>query len=696
MRGSSLLFPKASFLLCVGLATVTVAWLGALEKTEALRHSYRTRHDHRSLIGPLGFPFGFLESGHYNLTVFDFQLSAPKKRHKHGDEKEHGGTGSAKELLLSDVLNNIKGAGFLLKKFKDEASFNHFMAYVQADPGRCIFQDFLNNKAEEGIIDDIDDFSYVYEDDMYLDDYYGYDDYTDASGGYGGYSGYEDDDYNRDLFRRRALSGALSQNQNQRENQYQYQRQYQYQQTKGHRVVEELEEEVGGEALFTYSGELDGIFLDLLPRSRWKPHSPSVAYDFEAGQAGFYFLMYQVCYNIEEGETTAKEVNDNHLYDIHSQFELDFHFSNKDMFGRVSYLPRGEMALPWLFFLFSMVYAACLYIWYSNIQLIKDGKQGYFDIGDAPTTDAPSRPGIPNTPDIPTIYPIHYLMGFLLSLKFGSLLFESIRYHYLRVIGHAVFFSAVYYTFAFLKGITLFTVILLIGSGWSFVKPFLSENEKKMIFGILVLQVLNNIAILVLTQETEGETSFDTWTAILHLVDILCCCAVLLPIVWQVNQLEKNMEQNNHKGKDDHDDNNNGSEEDAFINDNGDARIPEDELDDVPMANGDEAEEEPIPDARLASKLKLFRSFYILVIAYVYMTRIVVYLFAATLNYKHTWVRMFVVELTTIAFYCAVGYMFRPMNENPYAHLRKRRQGSDEGAQIEMRKIDTSTKVALD
>lgn len=334
------MFPKASFLLCVGLATVTVAWLGALEKTEALKHSYRTRHDHRSLIGPLGFPFGFLESGHYNLTVFDFQLSAPKNRHKHGDEKEHGGegTGGAKELLLSDVLDNIKGAGFLLKKFKDESYFNHYMAYMQADPGRCIFQEFLNMKAEDGIIDDIDDFIYAYdEDDIYLDDYFG-DDYTGAGGGYGvadddgtWSSGYEGDDYNRDRFRfrRRALSGAQNQNQ--------------LEQTKGHRVVEELEEEVGGEALFTYSGELDGIFLDLLPRSRWKPHSPSVAYDFEAGQAGFYFLMYQVCYNIEEDESSAQKVKDNNLYDIHSQFELDFHFSNKDMFGRVSYLSRGEM-----------------------------------------------------------------------------------------------------------------------------------------------------------------------------------------------------------------------------------------------------------------------------------------------------------------------------------------------------------------
>ncbi|OEU22619.1 hypothetical protein FRACYDRAFT_151456, partial [Fragilariopsis cylindrus CCMP1102] len=271
-------------------------------------------------------------------------------------------------------------------------------------------------------------------------------------------------------------------------------------------------------------------------------------------------------------------------------------------FGSHSYLSAGEMILPHIFFYFSLLYAICALTMSGNKFL----------------------------PAVPTIYPIHYMMGFLLTLKTCSLFFESIRYHYLRVTGHTMFFSAIYYTFSFLKGITLFTVIVMIGSGWSFVKPFLSQREKKMILGVLVLQVLNNIAIVVLTQETEGETSFDTWTAILHLVDIICCCAVLIPIVWQVNQLEKNIEQNQHK------------------------------------AGGGPN------DARMAAKLKLFRSFYILVIAYIYMTRIVVYLFAATLDYKHTWVRIFVVELTTILFYTTVGYMFRPMNENPYLHLRRK------------------------
>ena len=227
-----------------------------------------------------------------------------------------------------------------------------------------------------------------------------------------------------------------------------------------------------------------------------------------------------------------------------------------------------------------------------------------------------------------------------------------------------------------------------------------------MIMAILVLQVINNIAIVVLTQETEGEHSFDRWTAVLHLVDILCCCAVLIPIVWQVNQLEKNMEQNQHSDDD------NEETADLFDEDeDDDEHVPEDEFDSTP-SNGSafhggrkpahRAPKRP-PDARLASKLKLFRYFYILVVAYIYVTRIVVYLFATTLSYKHTWIRYFVVEVVTLAFYVTVGIMFRPMNENPYLHIRRRRDSAAAGkgekgtaGSVEMRKIDPKSKAVID
>lgn len=613
--------------------------------------------------GPLGFPFGFLDTGHYNLTVFDFVLAAPNKPHKHDPHQRHHRLEQQHRSLAAPdpsgtpppLTDSIKGVGFLLKKFPDEAAFNHYMNWVQANSSRCIFQQYLERDDDDFGLYDLDDdyhFDYDYGNFEDLDDYL-YEGGGDGSGDDLFGPGNPPDD---DTIRR------LSPSQQRRRRQ---------------------EDRLGyGEVMDAVE---DGIFLDMLPRSRWKPNRPSVVYDFEAGEAGLYFLMYQVCFRDDINK------NKNQLLDIHSKFELDFHFSNLDALGNESYLPAGEMPLPWIFFLFSIVYGVLLYLWVSNIVLIKEGKPGHFNTGDA--FPPPSNP-LGRGAQLPTatVYPIHYMMAFLLTLKFMSLLFESIRYHYLRVTGNAVFWSAVYYTFAFLKGITLFTVILLIGSGWSFVKPFLSDREKKMIFAILVLQVVNNIAIVVLTQETEGEKSFDRWTAILHLVDIFCCCAVLIPIVWQVNQLEKNMQQNQHQDEDGGEEGTGLFDEDQFE----DEHIGEDELEGAGGGANSAAQSQRPPDARLASKLKLFRSFYLLVVAYIYITRIVVYLFAATLDYRHTWIRYFVVELVTLIFYCTVGMLFRPMNENPYLHIRRKRNSVENGTKLEMKKIDPKTKSVID
>jgi hypothetical protein len=711
--GSILRFGSVTALLFVMTLSNTIM-------VTALKHNYYTRRDERTFIGPLGYPFGFLDTGRYNMTVFDFELKSPKYAHSH---KPHDTTGSTRTrsrwLLLgknnknnkdqdqqnqdnaadaaadgpAEMLKSVKGVGFLLKRFKDEAEFNHFMAFIQADAHRCIFQPFLDAKEEaaqndawNGNQNDPSDDVYTYvdddspnmDDDMYIpgddDDYYN-------NGEDGGGDG--DDDSDGD--------GDGNDDQRLQRRQLQQSRQLQVDPNNGL-----------GEVLHNASS--DGIFLDMLSTSRWRPKTPHVSYEFHPGDAGFYFLMYQVCYKDDVNK------NKNQLLDIHSRFELDFHFSNIDMFGKQSYLSAGEMLLPHLFFYFSLIYAICLYIWCKNIINIKEGKPGLLDTGSPAEPVTPVGRGA-QMPAV-SVYPIHYMMAFLLTLKTLTVFFESIRYHYLRVTGHAVLWSAVYYTFTFLKGITLFTVILLIGSGWSFVKPFLSEREKKMIMAILTLQVINNIAIVVLTQETEGERSFDRWTAILHLVDILCCCAVMIPIVWQVNQLEKNMEQDQHTDDD------NEELEDFFDEDDGsdDEHIPEDEFENGTTTNGNhdsvfQRTRNPTttakmvsrgpPDARLASKLKLFRSFYILVVAYIYITRIVVYLFASMLSYKHTWVRYFVVEVVTLAFYVTVGNLFRPMNENPYLHIRRRRDmgpGGKGGSsqEVELRKIDPTTKAVLD
>ncbi|CAN0017339.1 unnamed protein product, partial [Hapterophycus canaliculatus] len=142
-------------------------------------------------------------------------------------------------------------------------------------------------------------------------------------------------------------------------------------------------------------------------------------------------------------------------------------------------------------------------------------------------------------PNARQVYHIHHMMTVLLVFKTLSMLFESIRYHYLGLTGAAEAWSIVYYLFAFLKGITLFVVVLLIGSGWSLIKPFLHSRDKRIIVLVLSLQVLNNVAQIVLEETAPGSTVWLKWRNVLHVVDIICCCFILVPIVWSIRNLRE-------------------------------------------------------------------------------------------------------------------------------------------------------------
>ena len=50
-------------------------------------------------------------------------------------------------------------------------------------------------------------------------------------------------------------------------------------------------------------------------------------------------------------------------------------------------------------------------------------------------------------------------------------------------------------------------------------------------------QIIANCAIIYLDEFTPAAESWFTWRDILHLVDIVCCCLVLFPIVWSIKQL---------------------------------------------------------------------------------------------------------------------------------------------------------------
>lgn len=63
--------------------------------------------------------------------------------------------------------------------------------------------------------------------------------------------------------------------------------------------------------------------------------------------------------------------------------------------------------------------------------------------------------------------------------------------------------------------------------------------------------------------------------------------------------------------------------------------------------------------------------------AYIYFTRIIVYLLAATMPYNLMWMRYLFTELATLSFYVITGYKFRPAEDNPYLPLSK--EDSEDG-----------------
>ena len=160
-------------------------------------------------------------------------------------------------------------------------------------------------------------------------------------------------------------------------------------------------------------------------------------------------------------------------------------------------------------------------------------------------------------------------------------------------------------------------VILLVGTGWSIVKPYLSGRERRIVVVVLVLQVVDNLALVVFEEAAPGSRAWLTWRDVLHLVDIACCVAILMPIVWSIRHLRE-----------------------------------------AAAADGKAAD--------TVGKLTLFRQFYVMVVAYVYFTRIVVFLLAATLPFGFLWLRYVFAEGATLLFYAATGYKFRPREDNPY------------------------------
>ncbi|XP_010490727.1 PREDICTED: protein GPR107 isoform X1 [Camelina sativa] len=248
---------------------------------------------------------------------------------------------------------------------------------------------------------------------------------------------------------------------------------------------------------------------------------------------------------------------------------------NLDPNGSKIYLPPGLTQLPGLYLFFSLCYLTFfglwLCFWYNNTQSI------------------------------------HLFMAALLLVKSLTLLCTAVYKHYVNVTGTAHGWNITFYVFQFVSVVLLFTVIVLIGSGWSFLQPKLQGKEKKLLMIVVPLQVLASIASIVIGETGPFIENWVTWNQFFLLADTTSCLAIVFAMVRSMCCLRET------------------------------SKKPEG---------------------------KAVKRFYVLVIVYLFFTRIVVLALKITVDYKYEWVSNAAEEIASLAFCSLMFYMFRPMEMN--------------------------------
>ncbi|XP_042200676.1 protein GPR108-like [Callorhinchus milii] len=294
-------------------------------------------------------------------------------------------------------------------------------------------------------------------------------------------------------------------------------------------------------------------------------------------EQGLYTLSFHNCYNAAPGKQGAV------VFDM----KIDIRARNPKNF-----LSAGEMPLPLLYMVMSGFFFTAAVYW---VYLLLKYRF--------------------------SVFKIHWLMASLAFTKTVSILFHAINYHFIAVRGYAIEgWAVMYYITHLLKGALLFITLALIGTGWAFVKYILSDKDKKIFMIVIPLQVLANTAYIIIESTEEGTSDYALWKETLFLVDLICCGAILFPVVWSIRHLQ---EASSTDGK----------------------------------------------AAMSLAKLKLFRHFYVMIVCYIYFTRIIAILLKFTVPFEWQWLYSLLVEVSTLVFFILTGYKFRPACNNPYLQL---------------------------
>jgi hypothetical protein len=183
------------------------------------------------------------------------------------------------------------------------------------------------------------------------------------------------------------------------------------------------------------------------------------------GAAGLYSLIFAHCEKVKAtarptsslikapatDATTSTVAVDTEIEvmapeNVFVNFKLDVVFVNPGP----NYLSAGDSPLPTMYFAFFWAFTAAFGVWMYLLFCRSGGDQ---QPSGALIVDRKDTIGNANG-----VHRIHYVMAVLLFFKCVTLLTDSIRYYHISISGYSEGWGAVYYVFASVKGIMLFTV----------------------------------------------------------------------------------------------------------------------------------------------------------------------------------------------------------------------------------------------
>ena len=266
---------------------------------------------------------------------------------------------------------------------------------------------------------------------------------------------------------------------------------------------------------------------------------------------------------------------------ISAKFEITMW--NIDSDGYTYYLPGNQQSLPFWFSFFTILFFCGGVTWY---RLIK------------------RRPEF--------VVRIHYGLLVLVIVKTLSLAFEAMRYSHFKSTGEESVWTGLYFIALGVKGVLLFSSLLLVGAGWSIVKSSISDTEKTLLKLLIPAQILLNICQVILDETSRGNRSWNYAQDMLLFLDMVCCLAVLVPLFTSMKNLQDIVEKDEKT-------------------------------------------------ARVTAQLKMLRSLYFAIVIYLYSSRVLMRLLTSIVPYYVMgWMGPILMETIAGGFYFYCGYMLQP------------------------------------